>query len=118
MNEHLDKRNSLVAVMSEELIHKVLIIIRETLFKGDLCYFIHNVILHSQLIFPSEGSIAMHQLIKQDTQRPDINLVVMTLLIQHLWSHIFKGTAESFPLLHTLQLLLKLESPCKVTNLN
>ena len=45
--------------------------------------------------FPSKGRIALDQLKQQNSQAPNVDLVVVGLLLDHFGSHVLKGTAES-----------------------
>ena len=60
----------------------------------------------------------MDKLVKQDAQGPDIDLVIMGLLIEHLRCHIFKCTTEGLTLLHVTQFLFQLKCPSEITNLD
>jgi hypothetical protein len=44
----------------------------------------------------------MYELVKQNSQCPDINHLIMRHLLHHLWGHILKGAQESLPLSHRL----------------
>lgn len=54
----------------------------------------------------------MHQLVEEYTQRPDVDAVIVRLAVDHLWSHIFKGSAECISHFYTLG------TPAKVTQLD
>ena len=100
MSKHLDQWYTLVVVFCEEFGHQVLILLAQALFKWNLGQPLLDGLLHHVLIIAPEWSIPMDQLKQQDSKRPDINLVVMSLLIEHLWCHVLKGSTECFTLLH------------------
>ena len=56
----------------------------------------------------------MDKLVEKDTQGPDVQGVVVSLVLDHFWSHVLQGTTKSIPLLT----MIRLNTPSKITNFN
>jgi hypothetical protein len=62
----------------------------------------------------SERGTAVNQLIQQNTKRPDVERVIVILVLYHFRSHVFESTAKSVPLLH----MIGLDAPTEIADLN
>lgn len=112
MIEDLDKRQPLICFINEYFIYQILIFLRQPWFKPDLAS--HDLVANLPWMHSCERSSAMHQLVKQDTERPYIKRVIVILVLDHLRGHVLQRAAERVSLLHVVSLY----APPKITNLN
>jgi hypothetical protein len=61
-----------------------------------------------------KGRSSVNQLIQQDAKRPDIKRVIVILILNHLWSHVFKSSTKGVSLLH----VIRLNAPAEITDFN
>ena len=118
MLEHLDQRDSLVWIFSEELVDQVFVLFGHVALKGDC---LPHLVASDCSLVACEWSFAMNKFIEEDSKGPDIKHVVMLPVVDHLGRHILESTAKSVPLsLVHLSLFISLKvaftSPAEVTN--
>ena len=85
MLEHLNQVDSLVGVFLEEFIDQVLVLLGNLGLKSDL---LTHLVSCDCLLIASKGSISMHKLVEEDSEGPNIKLVVMLTMIDHFGSHV------------------------------
>lgn len=61
-----------------------------------------------------EWRSAMNELVEQDAQGPDVERVIVVLVLNHLRSHVLESPAKGVPLLH----VIRLHTPPEITDLN
>ena len=95
MLEYLDQVDSLVGVFFEEFVDQILVLLRNLRLEGDL---LTHLITCDCLLIASKGSISMNKLVEENSESPNIKLVVMLAMIDHFRSHVLKSTAKSVTL--------------------
>ena len=117
--EDLDQRDSLIWVFLEELGDQVFVLLRNARLESNL----RSCLIPSDgLLIAPKRCVSMYQFKEQDSQRPDIQLVVMLAIVDHFRCHILQSTAESVSLtfvdLAIVGVLreIALTSPAKVAN--
>ena len=85
MLEHLNQVDSLVGVFLEELVDQVLVLLRNLGLESDL---LTHLVTSNCLLIASKGSISMNKLIEENSEGPNIKLVVMLAMIDHFRSHV------------------------------
>ena len=95
MLEHLNQVDSLVGVFLEEPVDQVLVLLGNLGLKSDL---LTHLVSSDCLLIASKGSITMHKLVEEDSEGPNIQLVVMLAMIDHFGSHVLESTAKSVTL--------------------
>ena len=81
----------------QNLVQQVLHIIRDA--AAELHPRIHDVVVDVLDLLRTVRRVAMHQLIEQDAEAPDVHGVVIRLLLQKLWAHVLVCTTEGTHLL-------------------
>ena len=95
MLEDLDERDSRVGVLLEELVDQVLVLLRDLRFELNR---LTSLVPGDRLLIPSERCIAVDQLVEQDAERPDVQLVVVLPMVDHLRCHVLECATEGVAL--------------------
>ena len=95
MLEDLDEWDSLVGVLLEELVDQVLVLLRDLRFELNR---LTSLVPCDRLLIPSERCIAVDQLVEQDAKRPDVQLVVVLPMVDHLRCHVLECATEGVAL--------------------
>ena len=119
MLEYLDQRDSLVWVFFEKLVDEVFVFLRDLGLESNLRT---GLVASNSLLISTVGCFSVDQLVKQNSECPHVQLVVVSPVIDHFRSHVLKSTAKSVPLpLVLLTVLIRLHftftSPAEVANL-
>jgi len=117
--EYLNQRDSLVWVFLEKLVDQIFILLGNLALEGDLRT---GLVAGNGLLVPAEGSVSVDKLVKQDSEGPDVQLVIMLPVVYHFRSHVLESTAKSVSLpLERLALRVRihltLARPAEVANL-
>lgn len=112
MVEDFDKGQSLVCFVDEDLVDKVLVLVGQPGLEPDLAS--HDLVANLPGVHASEGRPTVHQLVQKDTERPDVERVIVVLILDHLGRHVLECTAEGVTLLH----VVRLDAPAEITNLD
>lgn len=94
MVEDLLYAGSVLSVNSEDFLDKFNLEGVESGRKPDRLFHFCNDFLAS---LASERSDSLNHLKEQNSQSPDINLIVVVFFLDHLWRHILKGATHGSP---------------------
>lgn len=120
MDKHHHEWQSLIWVLHENFLDQVLVLVSAAFLELDVAF--DNLASNLNLI-STEWRSAMDQFIEQNTERPNVDLMVMGFRCNHLGSHILECAAERIPLLIKFIFLvflwsnLSLYAPSEVANL-
>lgn len=56
----------------------------------------------------------MNEFVEKDSQRPDVEGVVVSFVLDHFWRHVLEGSTEGIPLLA----VVRLNAPAEVADLD
>lgn len=95
--EDLNERQSFGGIVLEDRVHEVSVLRRQPWLEpyGSS----HDLFLDLAWMHSRERCPAVHQLVQKNTQRPNIQRVVVCLVLYHFWRHVFQCSAEGIPLL-------------------
>jgi hypothetical protein len=117
--EYLNQRDSLVWVLLQKLVDQIFVLLGDLALEGDLRT---GLVAGNGLLIPTKGSVSVDKLVKQNSEGPHVQLVIMLPVIYHFWSHVLESTAKSVSLSLVrlalrVRIHLTLASPAKVANL-
>lgn len=112
MIKNFYKWKSFGCFINKYFINQIFVLITQTRLKSNLSS--HNFITDLSWMNSCERCSTVHQFIQQDSKRPNIQSMIMILVLNHFRGHIFKSSAESVSLLH----MVRLNAPTKITNLD
>jgi len=95
MLEYLNQRDSLVWVFFEKLVDEVFVFLRDLAFESNLRT---SLVSSNSFLISAVGCVSMDELVKQNSECPNVKLVVVPSVIYHFWSHVFESSAKSVPL--------------------
>lgn len=95
MDEDFNKWYSIVGALDEDLKDKVFVLWSDCFLELDIAF--NNFISNFELTSP-EWCFTMDKFEQKNAQGPDVNLVVMRLICNHLWSHVFQSPTKRVPL--------------------
>ena len=87
MVENFDQRKAFICLIDKNFVNKVFIFIGKTRLKSYLPS--HNFITNFTRMDSSKRCSSMHKFIKQDSQRPYIQSMIVVFILNHFRSHVF-----------------------------
>lgn len=95
MLEHLNQWDSLIWILSEELVDKIFVFLRNLALER---YLLFRLVSGNGLLVATEGSVPVDELVEKNAECPHVKLVIMLPVINHFWRHVLQSTAKSVPL--------------------
>ena len=110
--KYFDERQPVRSLVLQDGVDEVLVLVGEPRLEpddasGDLVADLSGV--HTR-----EGSSTVDELVQKDAEGPNVQSVVMSLVLDHFWSHVLGRSTEGVPLL----VVVALDAPSKVAYLD
>ena len=83
--ENANQLDSLVRLLHDELVNKVLVLLRELRLEGNL---LADLVAGDGDLIASEWRVSMHELIEQNTKRPNVEHMIVLTMVDHLRGHV------------------------------
>jgi hypothetical protein len=108
---NLGQGESLVRIISKNAADEVFDFVTQP--HGELQVYLFYSVIGCLVVLRLEGRIADDELVAEDAERPNVHLVVVGLVIDHLRRQIVESATEGLP-----PVVRSVDAPPKVSNLN
>jgi len=99
--EHFHERHAFARLDLQQRVDKVFVLVGNRLF--ELYALLEDLLDNGALVLSCEGRFPVHQFKEQNSQAPNVECVVVRLVLQHFRSHVLQSSTEGAPALSFLQ---------------